>query len=95
MDNNKPSTLYDYDKLIEESTGVYREWWELWKRIHPEWAIVSEEPKETEIPPPKPKPTFQPLSCKRCRVKWTPRRKELPVQCPKCKSPYWNRERRK
>src|SRR6266446_1996075 len=57
----------DYDKLIAESTGLYRDWWILWKRIHPEWALIPEKPKESVTkPPPKPKPTFKPLTCKRC-----------------------------
>ena len=87
---------FDYDKLIAESTGLYREWWVMWKRTHPEWALHPEEPKEPVIKSaPKPKPTFKPLTCKRCNRNWTPRSKEPPVQCPKCHSPYWNRERAK
>jgi len=35
----EPHKLYDYDKLIAESDGLYRQWWVMWKRIHPEWAI--------------------------------------------------------
>jgi hypothetical protein len=35
-------------------------------------------------------PTFQ---CKRCRHCWHPRTNETPVKCPKCGSPYWDRER--
>ncbi|MFL5699636.1 MAG: hypothetical protein ACJ797_21350 [Ktedonobacteraceae bacterium] len=85
---------FDYDKLIEESTGLYRDWWIMWKRIHPEWALHPEEPKELIIKPaPRPKPTFKPLSCKRCKHEWIPRTKQPPVSCPKCKSPYWNRNR--
>ena len=33
------------------------------------------------------------LSCKRCLHTWFPRHVELPVKCPKCQSPYWNKER--
>ena len=33
------------------------------------------------------------LTCKRCGHQWFPRKPDLPVQCPNCKSPYWNRER--
>ena len=34
--------------------------------------------------------------CERCGHEWIPRNKgELPSVCPKCKSPYWNRPRRK
>lgn len=35
--------------------------------------------------------------CLRCGHKWVPRvlrGNELPTICPKCKSPYWNKERR-
>jgi predicted Zn-ribbon and HTH transcriptional regulator len=35
----------------------------------------------------------QQLECKRCGRKWIPRSKKKPVQCPKCKSPYWNKKR--
>lgn len=31
--------------------------------------------------------------CDRCRHKWVPRdRVNRPAVCPKCKSPYWDRE---
>lgn len=30
--------------------------------------------------------------CKRCGHEWAGRRKEIKT-CPKCKSPYWDRER--
>jgi predicted Zn-ribbon and HTH transcriptional regulator len=33
------------------------------------------------------------LECKRCPHKWTQRGHDPPTQCPKCKSPYWNRIR--
>ena len=33
--------------------------------------------------------------CTRCRHQWIGRRhKPRPVVCPKCKSPYWDREKR-
>jgi uncharacterized OB-fold protein len=33
--------------------------------------------------------------CERCGHLWVPRSKidELPIICPKCKSPYWNKSR--
>lgn len=34
------------------------------------------------------------LECKRCLHRWVPR-KEYRGNCPKCKSPYWDRERKK
>jgi len=90
----KEHPKFDYDKLIAESDGLYWQWWNMWKRIHPEWALHPEKPKEPIIKaPPKPKVIFKPLSCKRCGSSWTPRSKEPPVQCPRCHSPYWNRDR--
>jgi hypothetical protein len=86
---------YHYDKLIAES-GFYGMWWILWKRIHPEWALYPEQPKEPVIKPtpkPKPKLTLEKISCRRCNHSWTPRSKEPPVQCSRCHSPYWNRDR--
>jgi len=40
---------------------------------------------------------FEPnkLKCKRCSHEWYPKTPDkLPAVCPKCKSPYWNREKR-
>ena len=32
--------------------------------------------------------------CERCNHTWQPRKKKTPpVVCPKCKSPYWNKDR--
>jgi predicted Zn-ribbon and HTH transcriptional regulator len=36
---------------------------------------------------------FRVLKCKRCGWDWATRHVTEPVHCPKCKSPYWNRER--
>jgi rRNA maturation endonuclease Nob1 len=34
--------------------------------------------------------------CERCGHEWLPRNKdEEPRVCPKCKSPYWNRSRKR
>lgn len=33
--------------------------------------------------------------CQRCYHYWKRRRKKLPKICPKCKSPYWNKPRKK
>ena len=33
------------------------------------------------------------LKCKRCGYNWIPRRPQEPKVCPKCKSPYWNKNR--
>jgi len=32
------------------------------------------------------------LYCKRCGHSWYPRQPEVRI-CPKCKSPYWDKER--
>ncbi len=90
--SNTPPELLDIDKLIEESTGLYQQWWILFKKNHPDRCLIRKEEPVIK-PPPKPKVTFKPLSCKRCNHTWTPRSKEPPVQCPKCHSPYWNRDR--
>jgi len=29
--------------------------------------------------------------CERCGHSWITRTEEIPVVCPKCKSPYWNK----
>ena len=29
--------------------------------------------------------------CLRCQHKWHPRKTTIPVTCPKCRSPYWDR----
>lgn len=47
----KEPPKYDYDKLIAESTGLYSMWWEMWKRIHPEWALIPEKAPAVEPPP--------------------------------------------
>lgn len=31
--------------------------------------------------------------CFRCKHEWLPRNDILPKVCPRCKSPYWDRER--
>ena len=50
-----PSTgelpLLDIDKLIAESVGLYRQWWIMWKRNHPETCLITKQ--EPEFPPPK------------------------------------------
>jgi len=33
--------------------------------------------------------------CERCGHKWIPRKKGKPVICPKCKSPYWDKKRKR
>ncbi len=33
------------------------------------------------------------LKCKRCNHRWIPRKERIPKTCPKCKSPYWSRNK--
>ena len=33
------------------------------------------------------------VKCKRCGHEWVPRKEEI-IICPKCKSPYWNRDKK-
>jgi len=33
--------------------------------------------------------------CNRCGHSWIPRIEKEPKNCPKCNSPYWNKERKK
>lgn len=35
---------------------------------------------------------LQKLECKRCSYTWIPRKTEIRI-CPKCKSPYWDRDK--
>ncbi len=35
------------------------------------------------------------LTCLRCGYTWRPRASTLPRKCPRCNSPYWNRQRLK
>lgn len=32
------------------------------------------------------------LDCTRCEHRWIPRSENIPKVCPKCNSPYWNKE---
>ena len=32
--------------------------------------------------------------CERCKHEWVPRKKEMPIVCPRCKSPYWNKPKK-
>lgn len=37
--------------------------------------------------------TLKGFQCERCNHTWVPRDEGLPLVCPKCKSPYWNKPR--
>ncbi len=35
------------------------------------------------------------FKCERCEHEWVPRKKkEKPIICPKCKSPYWDKPKK-
>ena len=39
--------------------------------------------------------TIRGFKCERCGHEWIPRNKEeVPIICPKCKSPYWNKPKK-
>lgn len=40
--------------------------------------------------------TIDGYKCERCTHEWIPRTKteEIPIICPKCKSPYWNKPKK-
>ena len=33
--------------------------------------------------------------CERCEHKWITRNQEIPIVCPKCKNPYWDKPKTK
>ena len=39
--------------------------------------------------------TVKGYKCERCGHKWVPRGKEEPRVCPKCKSAYWDKPKKK
>ena len=39
--------------------------------------------------------TLKGFKCERYKHEWIPRNKEdIPIICPKCKSPYWNKPKK-
>ena len=38
--------------------------------------------------------TLQRQTCQRCGKTWWPRQSTKPARCPRCKSPYWDKQRR-
>jgi ssDNA-binding Zn-finger/Zn-ribbon topoisomerase 1 len=93
-EEDKPKTMYEAtQQFMYGGKNSY------WRAKYPELIEqykqkeISEKP--VDIPPlPKPKAVFQKLSFKRCNRTWIPRSNQPPIQCPKCRSPYWNRNRR-
>ena len=89
------------EEAIAKGEGVYKDYWIAFKSRHPEFYEVEGAPPYSVshlpldiLPPSKPKVVLKPLVCKRCDRSWIPRNEKLPVQCSKCKSPYWNRVKR-
>jgi len=41
-----------------------------------------------------PEVTLRGYECSRCNHQWVPRDSEKPRVCPKCKSPYWDVQRK-
>ena len=39
-----------------------------------------------------PKVTIKGFRCTRCQHEWVPKTDRKPTICPKCKSPYWDRD---
>lgn len=35
------------------------------------------------------------FTCNRCNAEWWPAKPETPQTCPKCRSPYWDKQRKK
>jgi len=38
--------------------------------------------------------TITELKCKRCGWHWYPKSEKMPTVCPKCKSPYWFKDKK-
>ena len=39
--------------------------------------------------------TLDGYQCERCKHQWIPRGKQNPIICPRCKSPYWDKPKKK
>ncbi|KHO47800.1 MAG: hypothetical protein QT00_C0002G0462 [archaeon GW2011_AR5] len=39
--------------------------------------------------------TLEGYRCARCKYEWVPRLEAYPKVCPHCKSPYWDKPRKK
>ncbi len=39
--------------------------------------------------------TLDGYKCERCTYEWVARKKDYPRVCPACKSPYWDKPRKK
>src|SRR2546421_12621296 len=84
----KDKPLYFLRRVIKQDGTV-----ETYSPGSAEPVKIEKKPLEEPCPEPPPKPVYKQLTCKRCGRSWTPRSPKKPVQCPKCKSPYWNKNR--
>jgi predicted Zn-ribbon and HTH transcriptional regulator len=76
------------NKWKSKNTNKVKQFYSTTKQTRTRKYIYTEEYRgymELELPP---------LNCKRCGHEWYPARPKLPKVCPKCKSPYWNKERK-
>ena len=80
-------------KALKEADDWLEEYRRLWEerldRLDDYLKVLQAQEKEGDK---QSKPIKQ-RTCKRCNYTWTQRKKQKPVQCPRCKSCYWNRER--
>ncbi len=53
-----------------------------YSKVFKERIIISYMKKEIKV---------YECQCERCGHKWITRSDELPIVCPKCKSPYWDK----
>jgi hypothetical protein len=87
MDDDDFPALLVYHHHSDGTVTVYSPWLN-----EPPKIIEGPGLKPEEEPPPE-KPKIKQRKCKRCNYTWVPRKKQKPVQCPECKSPYWNKKR--
>ena len=86
MNEKNKDTLKAIEKLQNYSKNIE----ETFKKIIPK--IHNIKIPEFEIP----KIEVEGFQCERCGHKWVPRGSdEEPSVCPKCKSPYWNKPRKR
>jgi hypothetical protein len=83
----------DNDKLPPVFRWIYYQDGTVWTNFTPDLQPVIRQEEPLDQPEPIANPEPRQLTCQRCDYTWTPRKKRNPVQCPFCKSPYWNKKR--
>ena len=90
--------------ILENYNKSERQWWTAYFRnggLNPEILDRADEIlreraiEEAQEIQPHHKTELPKYTCKRCGGSWTARKNKKPVQCPKCKSPYWDKDRKK